>query len=57
MSGGTMSREKKGHIAQKLNENCTSKHLDVTLRNILCNADLQTVLCSVIKCIFEGRIL
>jgi len=48
---------RKGHIAQTLRENCTSKHLDVTMRNILCNADLQNVLWSVIERIFEGRIL
>ena len=35
---------KKGHIAHTLREHCTSKHLGlyVTLRNILCHADLQT---------------
>lgn len=47
----------KEHIAQTLREKCTAKQLDVTVRNILCNADLQTVLFGLIERIYKGRIL
>lgn len=47
----------KERIAQTLREKCASKHLDVNLKNILCNTDLQNVLYGVIAYIYKDRIL
>jgi len=47
----------KEHIAKTLREKCTSKNLDVTVKNIICNTDLQSELYGKIQQIYKGRII
>ena len=47
----------KERIAKTLREKCTLKKLDVTVKNIICNTDLQTELYGIIQRIYKGRIL